>query len=114
MRPNQVWQSDITYIRLPAGFVYLACIIDSYSRRCIGWALSRTIDTALALDAPEQALQTRQPAPGLIHQSDQGVQYASTAYVARLEEAGSAISMTSRGNPYENARAESLLQDAQD
>lgn len=109
VRPNQVWQSDITYIHLPTGFVYLACIIDSYSRRCVGWALSRTIDTALTLTALEHALQARQPAPGLIHHSDQGVQYASTAYVARLEQAGLAISMTSRGNPYENARAESFF-----
>lgn len=109
VRPNQVWQADITSIRLPAGFVYLACIIDSYSRRCVGWALSRSIDTALTLDALEHALRMRQPAPGLIHHSDQGVQYASTAYVARLDQAGLAISMTSRGNPYENARAESFF-----
>jgi transposase InsO family protein len=108
-RPDQVWQADITYIRLPTGFVYLACILDSYSRRCVGWALSRTIDTALTLAALEMALTTRQPQPGLIHHSDQGVQYASAAYVARLEQAGVQISMATTGNPYENAKAESFF-----
>jgi transposase InsO family protein len=108
-RPDQVWQADITYIRLPTGFVYLACLIDSYSRRCVGWALSRLIDTDLALAALEHALGTRQPQPGLIHHSDHGVQYASTAYVARLEAAGIQRSMASRGNPYENAKAESFF-----
>ena len=104
--PDQVWQADITYIRLPTGFVYLACLLDSYSRRCIGWALSRSIDTDLTLAALEMAVTTRQPEPGLIHHSDQGVQYASAAYVARLEQAGARISMAATGNPYENAKAE--------
>ncbi len=108
-RSNQVWQADITYIRLPTTFVYLACVLDSYSRRCVGWALSRTIDTDLTLAALEQALTTRQPAPGLIHHSDHGVQYASAAYVARLEAVGIQISMAARGNPYENAKAESFF-----
>lgn len=108
-RPDQVWQADITYIRLPTGFVYLACILDSYSRRCVGWALSRTIDTDLTLAALALALSTRQPAPGLIHHSDQGVQYASAAYVERLTAAGVQISMAARGNPYENAKAESFF-----
>ena len=108
-RPNQVWQADITYIRLPTGFVYLACILDSYSRRCVGWALSRTIDTDLTVAALALALATRQPAPGLIHHSDQGVQYASMAYVTRLEEVGVQISMAATGNPYENAKAESFF-----
>lgn len=105
-RPDQVWQADITYIRLPTGFVYLACLLDSYSRRCVGWALARTIDTDLTLAALAMALATRHPAAGLIHHSDQGVQYASVAYVARLEEAGVQISMAATGNPYENAKAE--------
>jgi putative transposase len=108
-RPDQVWQADITYIRLPTGFVYLACILDAYSRRCVGWSLSRTIDTDLTLTALEMALATRQPGPGLIHHSDQGVQYASAAYVARLAAARSQISMASTGNPYENAKAESFF-----
>lgn len=109
VRPNQVWQADITYIRLPTSFVYLACVLDSYSRRCVGWALSRTIDTQLTLAALAMALTTRQPAPGLIHHSDQGVQYASAAYVARLAAAGVQISMAATGNPYENAKAESFF-----
>ncbi len=108
-RPDQVWQADITYIRLPTGFVYLACLVDGYSRRCVGWALSRTIDTDLTLAALEVALTTRQPRPGLIHHSDQGVQYASAAYVARLEQAGVQLSMAATGNPYENAKAESFF-----
>jgi putative transposase len=108
-RPDQVWQADITYIRLPTGFVYLACILDGYSRRCVGWALSRTIDTQLTLAALEVALSDRQPAPGLIHHSDQGVQYASAAYVERLIQAGVQISMAARGNPYANAKAESFF-----
>lgn len=108
-RPDQVWQADITYIRLPTGFIYLACILDSYSRRCVGWALSRTIDTDLTVAALAVALVTRQPNPGLIHHSDQGVQYASAAYVQRLAQAGVQISMAASGNPYENAKAESFF-----
>ena len=106
VRPDQAWVADIAYIRLPAAFVYLAAILDACSRRCIGWKLARTIDTDLALAALEQALAERRPAPGLIHHSDQGVQYASTAYVRRLEAAGARISMAAVGNPYENAKAE--------
>lgn len=105
-RPDQVWVADITYIRLPEAFVYLAAILDAYSRRCVGWQLSQFIDTALALTALNHALATRRPAPGLIHHSDQGVQYASGAYVARLEAAGVRSSMAAVGNPYENAQAE--------
>lgn len=108
-RHDQIWQADITYIRLPTGFVYLACVLDGYSRRCVGWALSRSIDTELALTALEMALATRQPRPGLIHHSDQGVQYASAAYVARLEQSGVRSSMAGTGNPYENAKAESFF-----
>jgi putative transposase len=105
-RPDQAWVADITYIRLPQAFVYLAAILDAFSRRVVGWKLSRFIDTELALAALEQALAERQPTPGLIHHSDQGVQYASTAYVARLEAAGALSSMAAVGNPYENAKAE--------
>ncbi len=104
--PNQAWVADITYIRLPTTFVYLAALLDAYSRYCVGWQLSRSIDTQLTLAALEQALATRQPAPGLIHHSDQGVQYASDAYVDRLDAAQAKISMATVGNPYENAKAE--------
>jgi putative transposase len=106
---NQAWVADITYIRLPTTFVYLACLLDACSRRCIGWRLSRQIDTALTLAALEMAIAQRQPAPGLLHHSDRGVQYASTAYVARLEQIGARLSMSAPGNPYDNAKAESCF-----
>lgn len=105
-RLDQVWVADITYIRLPTAFCYLAAILDVCSRRCVGWELSRSIDTELAIAALERALWSRRPQPGLIHHSDQGVQYASHDYVERLEAAGIEISMASKGNPYENAKAE--------
>ncbi len=108
-RRDQAWVADITYIRLPTTFVYLACLLDAHSRRCVGWHLSRQIDTRLTLAALDRALTDRRPAPGLIHHSDQGVQYASAAYVARLAEAGAQISMAAAGNPYENAQAESFF-----
>ncbi len=107
--PDQLWVADITYIRLPTAFVYLACVLDAWSRRCIGWHLSRMIDTRLTLAALDEALATRHPAPGLIHHSDRGVQYASGPYVARLEEVGAEISMAAVGNPYDNAKAESFF-----
>jgi transposase InsO family protein len=106
---DQVWISDITYIRLPTTFCYLAAILDAYSRRCVGWHLSRQIDTRLTLVALEMALASRRPDPGLIHHSDQGVQYASSEYVLRLEESGALISMATVGNPYENAKVESFF-----
>lgn len=105
----QAWVADITYVRLPTSFVYLACILDAFSRRCIGWQLSRTIDTQLTLAALEQALRERHLRAGLIHHSDRGVQYASSAYVARLEVAGVHISMSGKGNPYDTAKAESFF-----
>jgi transposase InsO family protein len=107
--PDQAWVADLTSIRLPTTFVYLAAILDAYSRRCVGWALSRWIDTDLTLAALAMALATRQPAPGWIHHSDRGVQYASGAYLERLEAVGAQISMAARGNPYENAQAESFF-----
>ncbi len=106
---DQVWVADITYIRLSDGFISLACILDAYSRRCIGWHLSRTIDTHLALAALDHAIATRQPAAGLIHHSDRGVQYASRAYIQRLEQIGAQVSMSAKGNPYDNAKAESFF-----
>ena len=108
-RLDQVWIADITYVRLPTTFCYLAAVLDAYSRRCVGWHLSRWIDTRLTLSALEMALAARRPAVGFIHHSDQGVQYASSEYVLRLEEAGAQISMASVGNPYENAKAESFF-----
>jgi len=106
---DQAWVADITYIRLPTAFVYLACVLDAYSRRCVGWQVSREIDTTLTLAALDHALAQRRPRPGLIHHSDRGVQYASAAYVARLEEAGAQVSMSAVGNPYHNAKAESFF-----
>ena len=106
---DQAWASDITYIRLPTSFVYLAAILDACSRRCIGWALSRFIDTKLTLAALEMALGSRRPPRGFIHHSDRGVQYASGEYVERLQSAGAQISMSGKGNPYDNAKAESFF-----
>jgi putative transposase len=108
-RLDQVWIADITYIRLPTTFCYLAAVLDAYSRRCVGWHLSRWIDTRLTLSALEMALGARRPAVGFIHHSDQGVQYASSEYVLRLEESGALISMAAVSNPYENAKAESFF-----
>jgi transposase InsO family protein len=107
--PDQAWVADITYIRLPTTFVYLACLLDAYSRRCVGWHLSRDLTAQLTLAALELALSQRQPAPGLIHHSDRGVQYACTAYVARLAAMGARVSMSAVGNPYDNAKAESFF-----
>lgn len=107
--PNQVWQADITYIRLPGGFCYLAALIDAFSRFCVGWHLSQEIDTRLTLAALEMAVARRQPSAGLIHHSDRGVQYASAAYVLRLDETGMLPSMSAKGNPYDNAKAESFF-----
>lgn len=106
---DQVWVVDITYIRLPQGFVYLACVLDAFSRRCIGWHLSKDIDTRLTLAALDKAISARCPAPGLIHHSDRGVQYASLDYVARLDEIGACPSMSAAGCPYDNAKAESFF-----
>jgi transposase InsO family protein len=107
--PDQAWVADITYIHLPTTFAYLAALLDAYSRRCVGWELSRCIDTRLTLAALDRALALRHPPPGLIHHSDRGVQYASADYVARLESVGAQISMAARGNPYDNAKAESFF-----
>lgn len=107
--PDQGWVADITYVRLPTTFCYLASILDDYSRYCVGWTLSRWIDTRLTLEALEMALASRRPGAGLIHHSDRGVQYASGEYIGRLQEVGAQISMASVGNPYENAKAESFF-----
>jgi putative transposase len=107
--PNQAWVADITYIRLPTTFCYLAALLDAWSRRVVGWALSRHIDTDLTLVALERAIISRRPAAGVIHHSDHGVQYVSHRYVARLEQLGAQISMAAIGNVYENALAESFF-----
>jgi putative transposase len=106
---NQVWLSDITYIRIRTGFVYLAAILDAYSRKVIGYAVSTRLDTALTLEALKMAIARRQPGPSAIHHSDQGVQYASSDYVAELKSRGFLVSMARAGNPYENARMESFF-----
>ena len=106
---NQVWLSDITYIRIRTGFVYLAAILDAFSRRVIGYAISRTLDTALTLEALRMAIAERRLGQGVIHHSDQGVQYASVEYVEELRRHGFAISMARTGNPYENALMESFF-----
>lgn len=106
---NQAWVADITYIRLPTTFVYLACVLDAWSRRCVGWQLSRTIDTDLTLAALNHAIVARQPTSGLIHHSDRGVQYANSRYIERLQAINAQVSMSAKGNPYDNAKAESFF-----
>jgi putative transposase len=106
---NQLWLADITYIHIRRGFVYLAAILDAYSRRVIGYAISTTLETSLAIDALRMAIATRRPAPGVIHHSDQGVQYASDDYITELKKCGFVISMSRRGNPYDNATMESFF-----
>ena len=105
---NQLWLSDLTYIRLLHEFIYLAIIRDAYSRRCIGWELGRQLDASLTLTALHQALSHRSVGPALVHHSDRGVQYASQAYTQVLKDHGIQISMSRRGNPYDNAFAESF------
>ena len=108
-RLNQVWLSDITYIRIRTGFVYLAAILDAFSRKVIGYAVSGALDTTLTLQALKMAIARRQPGTGIIHHSDQGVQYASTEYVDELLRHNFKISMARTGNPYENAMMESFF-----
>ena len=106
---NQVWVADITYIRIATSFVYLAVVLDSYSRKAVGYALSDRLETGLTLTALRMAVADRRPLPGCIHHSDQGVQYASCEYVKELKQHGFLISMARKGNPYENAQAESFF-----
>lgn len=106
---NQLWVADITYIRLRQEFVYLAVVLDVFSRKVIGWALDRTLTTRLPLLALERAISLRQPAPGLVHHSDRGIQYASQQYTALLEIHGILPSMSRPGNPYDNAFCESFI-----
>lgn len=107
--PDQAWVAALTSLRLRSAFVYLACILDAFSRRCVGWHLSRDMTTQLTLAALRQAIEQRHPAPGLIHHSDRGVQYASRDYVEQLEQVGAQISRSSVGNAYDTAKAESFF-----
>ena len=106
---NQLWVADITYVRLQQEFIYLAVILDVYSRRVVGWSLSRQLDSRFAQKALKMAWDQRRPAPGLVHHSDRGLQYACGEYVERLESYGMTISMSRPGNPYDNAWAESFM-----
>jgi transposase InsO family protein len=106
---NQLWVADITYIRLKAEFVYLAVILDGFSRKVVGWAVDRTLAVRLTIGALEQALDRRQPEPGLVHHSDRGFQYAHAEYVAILEKHRMVPSMSRPANPYDNASCESFM-----
>ena len=106
---DQLWRADITYVRLEVEFVYLAVILDAYSRRVIGWALDRTMEDDLTLAALRMALASRNIRPGLVHHSDRGSQYASTDYTELLKERGIDISMSRKGNPWDNAACESFM-----
>lgn len=108
--PDQIWVADITYVHLAASFAYLAIILDAFSRKAIGWTLANGLDATLALAALEHALRMRKPPRrSLIHHSDRGIQYASVAYRRCLADHDIAVSMSSPGNPYENAKAESFM-----
>lgn len=106
---NQLWVADLTYIRLRTEFLYLAVLLDAYSRRVVGWALGRTLEAQLAVAALQMALRERKPPAGLVHHSDRGVQYASLDYTQLLRQHGIAISMSRKGNPYDNAACESFM-----
>jgi transposase InsO family protein len=106
---DQIWVSDITYIRIDNGFVYLAVILDLFSRRVVGWGLSKQIDGELAVTALRMAITQRKPRPGLIHHSDRGVQYLCALYVEMLKANGIHISNSAKGNPYDNAFAETFM-----
>jgi putative transposase len=106
---NQLWVADITYIRLQVEFVFLAVVIDRFSRKTIGWSLDRTLAARVAVTALQQAIDCRQPPPGVVHHSDQGVQYASADYQQVLETNHMIPSMSRRANPYDNAACESFM-----
>jgi putative transposase len=106
---NQLWVADITYIRLRKEFVFLAVVLDAYSRKVIGWSLDRDMDTRLPMAALEAAIASRHPKPGLVHHSDRGTQYASNEYVKRLEACGALLSMSRPARPWENGKCESFM-----
>lgn len=107
--PNQLWVADITYIRLLKEFVYLAVVLDAYSRMVIGWSLERTLEARLSIGALRRAIERRGVPAGLIHHSDRGVQYACGEYIELLTTHGIQVSMSRKGNPYDNAKAESFM-----
>jgi transposase InsO family protein len=106
---DQLWVADITYIRLETEFIYLAVVLDAFSRRVIGWALGRSLEASLAVQALQMAFRRRGSVQGLTHHSDRGVQYASKEYTDLLKEHGVQISMSRKGNPYDNAKCESFM-----
>ncbi len=106
---DQIRVADITYVRLAGQFVYLAVVLDAYSRKVVGWALADHLEASLAIEALDMALAARKPRPGLIHHSDRGVQYACGDYAKKLERHKIALSMSRPGNPYDNAKAESFM-----
>ena len=106
---NQLWVADITYIRLQREFVYLAVVLDAFSRKVVGWQLDRTLAVRLPLTALEQAIAERKPGPGLVHHSDRGLQYASAEYVGVLRQHQMIPSMSRPANPYDNASCESFM-----
>lgn len=108
-RPNQLWVSDITYVAVTGGFVYVAVILDAWSRKVVGYAIGRSIDARLSVAALKAAIERRKPPPGCVHHSDRGSQYAARAYRDLLAEHGFVGSMGRRGNPYDNAKAESFM-----
>jgi putative transposase len=107
--PNQLWVADITYVAIAEGFAYIAVILDAWSRRAIGFAISRSIDVRLTLAALNAAIDRRRPPPGCVHHSDRGSQYAAQAYREVLLRCGLVGSMGRRGNPYDNAKVESFM-----
>jgi transposase InsO family protein len=106
---DQLWVADLTYIRLETEFVYLAVILDAFSRKVIAWALDRTLEATLTIEALRMARRKRKPSPGRVHHSDRGVQYASGDYTDLLKANGIEISMSRTGNPYDNAKCESFM-----
>jgi putative transposase len=107
--PNQLWVADITYVRILTGFVYAAVILDAWSRKVVGYAIGRAIDAQLTLAALQTAIALRKPPAGCVHHSDRGSQYAANLYRDQLIQAGLIGSMGRRGNPYDNAKAESFM-----
>ena len=108
-RPNQLWVADLTYISVSAGFVYLAAILDAWSRKVVGYVISRSMEARIAVAALKAAIRGRNPPKGCIHHSDRGSQYASEIYRELLATHGLVGSMSRRGNPYDNAKAESFM-----
>ena len=107
--PDQLWVADITYLRLAQEFVYLAVVVDGFSRRAVGWALDRSLQTRLTVAALQMAVAQRRPAPGLVHHSDRGIQYAAAEYASLLAQHGMTASMSRPAYPYDNAQCESFI-----